>query len=145
MIGDLVAQQSTVDTGALTAILKIASSTLQPYNRSNPTIVITGIQISNDPTPKVQVAWSYQVNASRQYGAGPEKKNNTTTVPAALKTGGTFLVRVTSTLGYRPVITWAAGDEKTLGLTSAFDHVTMSETYYLRPRVTLAITCSNCP
>jgi len=144
MIGDLIAQQSGVDPATLTAILQAANTTLLPYNRSSPTVAVTGIQITTDPTPKVQVAWSYQM-ANGQPGAGPEKKGDTTTVPAALKMSGTFLIRVTSTLPYRPVVAWAAGDEKTLGLTSAFDNITMSETYYLSPRVVSSIDCPTCP
>jgi Flp pilus assembly protein TadG len=142
MVGDLIAQQSTVNTSTLDAILRISNATLQPYNRSMPTIVVTGIKISNDPTPKVQVAWSRRVvNGVYMPDAAV---NSTTTVPDSLKIGGTFLVRVTTNLAYRPVIAWAAGDHKTLGLTNAFDNINMSETFYLRPRVTSAITCSNC-
>jgi len=144
MIGDLVAQQSAVDTDTLTAILQAANSTLLPYNRSTPTVVVTGIQITADSTPKVQVAWSYQISNNKT-GQGPSKNGDTTTVPATLKIGGSFLIRVTSTLPYRPVIAWAAGDEQPLGLISAFDHITMGETYYFSPRVVSAIDCSNCP
>ena len=44
-------------------------------------------------------------------------KGTITTVPTTLKTAGSFLVRVESDLDYKPVITWAAADKKTLGLT----------------------------
>jgi len=136
MVGDLIAQQSEVNPAALDAITAIAKSTLQPYNRSEPTIVVTAIQMSTDATPKAQVFWSY--------GPGAEGKGKTTTVPASLKTKSAFLIRVTSTLSYRPFLTWAAGGKQAVGLTRVFDNITMSETYYLRPRVTSTITCPTC-
>jgi len=58
MVADLVTQQQSVLSTDLDAIMAIGNSTLQPYNRSTPKIIITAIQISTDPTPKVQVVWS---------------------------------------------------------------------------------------
>ena len=52
-------------------------------------------------------------------------KGTITTVPAALNTRGSFLVRVESELEYKPVITWAAADKPALGLTAAFDNISM--------------------
>ncbi|MBN9241335.1 MAG: pilus assembly protein [Mesorhizobium sp.] len=141
MIGDLIAQQSAVDSCSLPAILQAANTTLLPYNRSSPKVIVTGIQITTDTPPIATVAWSYQVSGG-QYGAGPEKAGDTTTMPSAIKTGGAFLIRVQSSLPYRPVIAWAAGDEKTLGLTSAFDNITMGATFYFSPRLTTTVTYS---
>ena len=61
-----------------------------------------------------------------------------------MNTPGSFLVRVESFLDYRPVITWAAADKKPLGLTAAFDNISMKQTYYLRPRMSSQVTCSDC-
>ena len=90
----------------------------------------------------MQVAWSrklvgttYSVDAA---------KNTITTVPSTLKIRNTFLVRVESDLGYKPIITWSASNSQTLGLTSAFNNISMSETYYLRPRRSPTIPCSDC-
>ncbi|RTM04360.1 MAG: pilus assembly protein [Hyphomicrobiales bacterium] len=142
MVADLVTQQQTVLKADLDAMMQIGTSTLQPYNRSLPTIIITGIQITDEATPKVQVAWSrklvgttYSVDAA---------KNTITTVPSTLKIRNTFLVRVESDLGYKPIITWSASNSQTLGLTSVFNNISMSETYYLRPRRSPTIPCSDC-
>lgn len=142
MVGDLVAQQTSVVKADLTAIMKIGNSTLRPYNRSVPDIFITAIQISTDPTPKVQVAWSWKVvNGTYSVDAA---KNSTTTVPSTVKIAGTFLIRVQTTLAYKPMVTWSQDSEKRVGLTSAFDNIKMSETFYFSPRRALTIPCSDC-
>ncbi|TPI60899.1 pilus assembly protein [Mesorhizobium sp. B3-1-3] len=142
MVADLVTQQQTVVKANLDAMMKIGTSTLQPYNRSLPTIIITGIQITDEAPPRVQVAWSRKV-VGTTYSADAAV-NATTTVPATLIIRNTFLVRVESDLGYKPIITWSASNSQTLGLTSAFNNISMSETYYLRPRRSPTIPCSDC-
>ena len=142
MVADLITQQQTITAPDVDAIMKIGTSTLQPYRRSTPTIIVTAIQVTNETPPKVKVVWSrklvegtYTVDAA---------KDTITTVPATLKIADTFLIRVESKLGYKPIITWSADSQKQLGLTSAFDSITMGETYYLRPRRSTTIPCSDC-
>ncbi|MDG4873903.1 pilus assembly protein [Mesorhizobium sp. WSM4935] len=142
MVADLVTQQQTVQKANLDAIMKIGTSTLQPYNRSLPTIIITGIQITDEASPQVQVAWSRKLVGTTH--SADAAVNSITTVPATLKIRNTFLVRVESDLGYKPIITWSASNSQGLGLTSAFSNISMSETYYLRPRRSPTIPCSDC-
>ncbi|AZO09875.1 MULTISPECIES: TadE/TadG family type IV pilus assembly protein [unclassified Mesorhizobium] len=142
MVADLVTQQQSVVKADLDAIMKIGSSTLQPYNRSSPSIIITGIQITDEASPKVQVAWSRKL-VGNTYSADAAK-DSITTVPTTLKIRNTFLVRVESNLGYKPIITWSADDAQALGLTSAFSNISMGETYYLRPRRSPTVPCSDC-
>ncbi|UCI07504.1 TadE/TadG family type IV pilus assembly protein [Mesorhizobium sp. B1-1-8] len=142
MVADLVTQQQTIVKADLDAIMKIGTSTLQPYNRSSPSIIITGIQITDEASPKVQVAWSRKV-VGTTYSADAAK-DSITTVPATLKIRNTFLVRVQSNLAYQPIITWSANNAKALGLTAAFNNISMGETYYLRPRRSPTIPCSDC-
>ena len=136
MVADLVTQQQSVLAADLDAIMKIGTSTLQPYNRSTPQIIITAIQVTTDTTPKVQVVWSRKVVDAA--------KNTIPTVPDSLKIAGPFLIRVESDLTYQPIITWSADAKKRTGLVSAFDKIPMSETYYLRPRRSQTIPCSDC-
>jgi len=142
MVADLIAQQQSITKSDVDAVMQIGEALLQPYNRSKPKIVITAIQITTDPTPKVQVFWSRKL----VYGATSQDAvpGTTTTVPAALNVAGSFLIRVESDLAYKPVVTWAAADKPKLGLTAAFDSISMSETYYLRPRMSPQVTCSDC-
>jgi Flp pilus assembly protein TadG len=142
MVADLVTQQQSVQKADLEAMMKIGTSTLQPYNRSSPTIIITGIQITDETSPRVLVAWSRKL-VGTAYSADAAV-NTITTVPATLRIRNTFLVRVESDLGYKPMITWSANNAQTLGLTSVFNNISMSETYYLRPRRSPAIPCNDC-
>lgn len=142
MVADLVTQQQSVNKAQLDAIMQIGNSTLQPYNRSTPKIIITAIEVTNDTTPKVQVVWSRKmVNGAFSADAA---KTSITTVPPALNIKGTFLIRVESTLGYKPIIAWTAENAKPLGLTAAFANITMGETYFLRARRSPTISCSDC-
>lgn len=142
MVADLVTQQQEVTRADLDAIMQIGEATMQPYNRSRATIKITGIQITTDTTPQARVTWWRKLEDGAASGAAPT--NETTTVPATLMVPGSFLVRVESSLAYRPVITWAAADKPALGLTAAFDGIPMAETYYLRPRMSPQVKCLNC-
>ncbi|CCV03206.1 conserved hypothetical protein [Mesorhizobium metallidurans STM 2683] len=142
MVADLVTQQQSVKTADLDAIMQIGNSTLRPYNRSTPKIIITAIQVTDETTPKVQVAWSRKmVNGAFSADAA---KNSITTIPDTLKIKGTFLVRVESNLSYQPIITWSADSENRLGLSTAFANISMGETYYLRARRSPTIPCGDC-
>ncbi|MCX7306130.1 MAG: pilus assembly protein [Hyphomicrobiales bacterium] len=142
MAGDLVTQQQEIFKADLEGIMQIGESTLQPYNRSVPSITLTAIEVTDEATPKVQVVWSRKL-VNGNFSAGPAK-GSATTIPTALQIRGSFLIRAESSLAYSPVITWAADAKKPLGLTSAFDGISMKETYYLRPRMSTSIPCSDC-
>jgi Flp pilus assembly protein TadG len=142
MVADLIAQQQSISKSEVDAVMQIGGALLQPYNRSKPKIVITAIQITDESSPKVQVFWSRKlVEGATSVDAA---KGTTTTVPTALNVRGSFLIRVESDLAYKPVVTWAASDKPALGLTAAFDNISMSETYYLRPRMSPQVTCADC-
>lgn len=146
MVADLVTQQQTTSTTELDAILQIGASLLQPYNRSTPKILITAIEVTDETTPRVKVVWTRKSGGD---GALDKRcvdvaKGAATTIPPALQTRGSFLIRVEDCLEYKPVITWAAASKKPLGLTAAFDNIPMKEIYYLRPRMSAQVTCSDC-
>jgi Flp pilus assembly protein TadG len=143
LVADLVTQMQAIDIAELEGIMRIGEATLQPYNRSQPDIIITAIEVTDETTPKVQVVWSRKrINGA--FSAGPAKGTPVSDLPPALKIKGSFLVKAESSLEYEPVITWAASSKTTLGLAAAFDGISMAETYYLRPRMSTTIPCSNC-
>lgn len=142
MVADLVTQRPFVNAADLQAIMAIGASTLQPYNRSAPKIVITEIALSDDTNPTATVVWSRQIDDG-VYGVG-EAENDTTEVPNSLKIPGSFLIRVESSLNYLPMIAWAADRKQTMGLSAAFDSIAMSETYYLRARMSQTVECQAC-
>ncbi len=142
MVADLVTQQQEVSPATLDAIMQIGESILQPYNRTRPTIEVTAIYLTDEATPKAQVVWSRRLaNGNTSVGA---PRNSLTTVPTQLRIRNTFLVRVSSQLDYRPVITWTADQKANLGLAAAFDRIAMNETYFLRPRMSARIDCTTC-
>ena len=143
MVADLVTQQPAETYKAdVEAIMRIGEAILQPYNRTAPTIVITGIQLNGDPHPKAIVKWSRKLfNGS--FTTGPAKDTETT-VPDTLLIPNTFLVRVSAQLDYRPVIAWTAEQRVDLGLFGAFSSIGMDEIYHLRPRMSSEISCKDC-
>jgi Flp pilus assembly protein TadG len=142
MVADLVTQQSSVPRAELENMMQLGQATLQPYNRSMPKIVVTEIWITDDPTPKVQVVWSRQmINGAF---SAPYAKNSATTVPEQLKVKNSYLIRVESHLDYKPLITWSGEKKPALGLTAAFDNISMGQTYYLRPRLSASVGCDDC-
>jgi Flp pilus assembly protein TadG len=143
MVADLVTQQSTsVPVAELNSIMQIGASILQPYDRTNPTIVITGIEITDEDTPRAIVRWSRKlVNGAT---SRDQADGTIVTIPSQLMIRNTFLVRVTSDLDYRPMITWTADQKAKIGLLGAFDNIQMSERYYLRPRMSARINCTGC-
>ena len=143
MVADLVTQQPTIVKADLDAIMKIGTSTIQPYNRSTPNITITAIQVTTDTPPKVLVVWSRKVDTGVYSAAAAA--GTATTVPATLKVAGTFLIRVDSNLSYTPIIGWTTDTQQKLGLTKSLTTtIPMGETYYLRPRRSLTIPCGDC-
>jgi Flp pilus assembly protein TadG len=143
MVADLVTQQQTMSQAELNGIMRIGEATLQPYNRSQPDITVTAIEVTDEVTPRVRVVWSRKV-VDGTPEAGPAKESPVTDLPPALQVRGSFLVRVESKLDYEPVITWAASAKTSIGLAAPFNGITMKETYYLRPRMSTTIPCDNC-
>ncbi len=142
MVADLVTQQPEVTASNLEAIMAIGAAIIQPYNRTEPQIEITAIQMTNDAQARPIVVWSRRM-ADGGFAQG-EGEGDETDVPEQLRIQNTFLVRVAATLDYRPVITWAADNKASFGLASAFDRIDMREQYYLRPRMSQTIDCDDC-
>lgn len=144
MVADLVTQQQgDVSAEDLESIMQIGAAILYPYNRTRPKIVITAIKISDEEVPEVRVAWSRKmVEGSFSQDLPPERI--ITDIPDKLNIRNTFLIRVSSELEYRPVITWSAEKKAAMGLAAAFDRIDMKETYYLRPRMSNEIDCRDC-
>jgi len=142
MVADLVTQQQEINRSEIDAIMQIGQSILQPYNRSTPVIDITAIQMTDENNPKAEVVWSRRLaNGNASVGEAPKSQ---TTVPTSLQTRNSFLIRVSGRLNYRPVITWTAEQTASLGLLGAFDQIAMNETYFLRPRMSSTIPCTDC-
>jgi Flp pilus assembly protein TadG len=140
MVADLVTQQPEISRAEIEAILKIGETIIQPYHRSVPKIIVTAIDVKDAAT--AEVVWSRKLE-NGSYSRGPTPGSRVT-VPAKLMTPGTFLVRVEAALHYETMITWAAGTQKKAGLLANFGDIDMSESYFLRPRMSNSIPCDGC-
>ncbi|WP_309083475.1 pilus assembly protein [Chelativorans sp.] len=141
-VADLVAQQPAMTVGELRGIMELSEAALQPYRRSGLAITVTAIQVTFAAPLEGRVVWS-QVFADGQI-RDAEQPGRRTEVPESLLVPGIFLIRAEARLHYLPLIVWAAGAKDALGLTAAFDQISMGERYYLRPRQTPTIPCSDC-
>lgn len=137
MIGDLVTQEQTFTKTELDGILVVGESVLQPYYRSKPTITITAIKI--DGAKKATVAWRRKIEAGATSGTGATTE--TMVVPNQLNVANTFLIKVDTDLNYQPVLTY---DPNNKGYGSIFANIPMREGYYLRPRQSPEVSCSDC-
>lgn len=142
MVGDLVTQQEKASPADLRAVMQIGEAVLQPYNRSDPTIEVTAIQVTDEEVPKVKVVWSRRMSGGTD-GPGVAE-GSVTTVPETLEIKGSFLIRVTASMHYIPVVVWTAEQKTSLGLAAILDDINMREVYYLRPRVSSEIPCDDC-
>lgn len=144
-VADLITQQQSVRKADVKAMMDIGEAAVQPYNRSDPTLEVTAIQFGTESTPVARVLWSMKLN----------DQGNPVAVVAAntevndpklltLRSPGAFFIRVSSNLSYQPVITWSE-DTAPVGLLSAFSNIRMGETFYLAPRRSVTIPCSDCP
>ncbi|MFC3208680.1 TadE/TadG family type IV pilus assembly protein [Aquamicrobium soli] len=157
MVADLVTQRNSIAPAEIQAIMNIGSSTLQPYNRSVPKITVaelkigalTAQQVTNGDKPPVTVVWSRKLDANG-FGAGVGDGvavGTNAALPGSLRipnTSDAYLIRVQTELSYRPMITWAASGKEAAGLSAAFDSIAMSETYYLKARMSQRVDCPAC-
>lgn len=142
MVADLVTQQQSISRSELEAIMQIGGAILLPYNRSQPDITVTAIKLTDKANPKAIVQWSRRMR-NGVFMQGPVKGTETQ-VPTTLKIRDTFLIEVSASLEYRPVLTWTAENKAAIGLAASFDRIDMDESYFLRPRMTAEIDCSDC-
>ncbi|MEM5581219.1 TadE/TadG family type IV pilus assembly protein [Roseibium sp. AS2] len=134
-IADLVAQAQTVTTGELDGVFNLGEKILVPYPADELVILIASVTFDNNEDATVD--WSYDStgNAPWTEGAAPP-----ITLPDTIAAPNTSIVVSVATLDYEPPF---AGI-----FTSYFDRdalIELSDSYYLRPRLTNTVQCSNCP
>lgn len=140
MVADLVAQSpGGIDKAGIQSIMDIGQTTLLPYNRSKPTITVTGVQINANS--QVSIQWSRKVE-NGVFGPGLAS-TTIIAIPPALIIPNTFLVKVDSDLDYKPMIAWDTPSQG-LGFLNTFAVIKMSESYLLRPRTVATLACSDC-
>ncbi|WP_083338342.1 TadE/TadG family type IV pilus assembly protein [Ensifer sp. LCM 4579] len=129
-VADIVSQKQDVDKVFLDGMKKVAESILAPYESSNFTLKITGIQVTGTTTGKV--VWSRD-----QAGGTPYSANSTTTVPADLEAVNAFVVRTELVVPHK-LLLFAPN------LNSTISTIDLSKTAYYRQRFGTTIACTNC-
>ena len=130
-VADLVTQKDSVNKAYLASMVDVAESIISPFNWSGLRLKVTAINI--DASKKAKVVWSWKDDGTKPYVTGSE-----TTVPAQLNIPSTFLVRTELNLDYNLFLFGSDEDG------SQMRHLNMGKTYHLRPRVTSAISCTDC-
>lgn len=147
MVADLMTQKQALTTDELKSIMEIGAATIKPYGRSEPTITATAIQLSDEATPKATEVWWGALAPGDQFTSGASATQAANpAVPTGLNVRNSFLIRVTAALPYKLVLTYKKpqpGDTG-LGVAGFWSGIAMSETYYLRPRMSDRITCDAC-
>jgi Flp pilus assembly protein TadG len=146
VVADLVAQQQSLSKADIAQILEISETIIRPYDRSNQTVKVTAIQVSDEVVPKATVSWSVKSGSTPGTVVNGDTPKNApaTPVPAKLMTRGAFVIQVTTDLRYLPVIVWSTDAKETLGILSAFSELDFDGAYYARPRQAQTVTCSDC-
>jgi Flp pilus assembly protein TadG len=140
VIGDLVAQMDFIPVSDLDDAIKIGASILQPYNRDKPTITVSSVYV--DAGLKAKVKWSRR-GRDTTFAPGLAVNSEVTEFPVNLKVADTYIIMVKADLNYYPITNTAYvhGTRPKAGVAAAWP---MTETYYLRPRLTEYVTCTGC-
>jgi len=139
VVGDLVTQSQTLNGTDVANIMNVASDIMEPYSNTVQ-IRISGLEVVGS---NAVVVWSCHQNWSKA------TVNSNYTVPANIKTDGTYLVAARVQTLYQPMVGWVRYNEPTASSSSStgisFDNtsVTMDEEIFLRPRIgsSVEVTC----
>ncbi len=142
-VADLVTQQSQVNKAGLNAILDIGAAIMIPYDADQPVITIVGIDVDDDHPDGGEIIWSRRYNKGSYDGGLGSGLGTKISVPTRLRIDETFIVKVTAEIEYRPIVTWIIG-EKTDAGGSTYTALDMEEEYYLRPRLSDTVDCTDC-
>ncbi len=141
-ITDLVAQEQTVATAGLDAVMKIGDAILAPYTTDDLEVIVASVTFDKDGNPSV--VWSRNNSSGTPWSAGSEPP---ITLPDTIAVPFTSIVVGQTNLAYNPpfsnIYSNLAGifSSKDTGM----ETIDLSDTYYLRPRLTDTVRCDDCP
>lgn len=138
-VADLVAQQDSVTKTDLEEIMKIGEAILYPYTADKPVITVTAVKVDDTYPQWGKVAWSRQKKKDGTYVAGAAAGSDIN-VPKRLQIDDTFVILVRAQVKYLPIVTWVTGKD---GSGNPIG-INISEQYWLHPRLTDEIACTNC-
>ncbi|WP_417772199.1 TadE/TadG family type IV pilus assembly protein [Stappia sp.] len=129
-IADLVAQTDKLKESDIADLLKISGAILEPYPENNLKLVVASIWIKDVNQPRV--VWSRALNTSRW--------NANNTPPIQIPEGltqdkDTYLIVTRAVYSHRPTFAALLKD------VFSTDTIELSDTYYMRPRVSSEVEC----
>ena len=133
VLGDLVAQVSTLTGTDMDSILDASTAVMSPYAASGAQMVISGV---NYDGTNMTVAWS----RARNTGAWTvnARPPSTVTIPTSVQVAGQQIVvayvKYTYSTGFSAIM------QDMWGTTS----INLSDIVFLRPRLSTTITCNGC-
>ncbi|ASP35968.1 TadE/TadG family type IV pilus assembly protein [Labrenzia sp. VG12] len=133
-VTDLVAQAETVTEAELLAVMDLGEQVLAPYPADELEIIIASVTFNEDGDAEVD--WSFDSGSSNPWAEGSEPP---ITLPDTIVSPNSSIVVGVTTLNYSPPFAGIFTDYFTRK-----DALELSHTYYLRPRLTGTVQCSNC-
>lgn len=134
-IADLIAQEETLTSTDLDSLLNIGENILDPYPSTN--LQVIAASVSFDASGDATVDWSRDSNGSEPWAEGTAPPF---TLPATVATPNTSIVVGQTNLGYTP--NFVGFLDSLYGWSPSA--LTLSDTYYLAPRITDTVTCGTC-
>lgn len=135
-VADLVAQAQTVDSDELVAIMDLGEKILDPYPADDMEIIIASVSFNEDSEASIDWSLDQTGNAATDWGKGDEPP---ITLPDTVTAPETSIVVSQVTLTYEPVFAGVFTE-----YFSRASSLELSDTYYLRPRLTDTVECSDC-
>jgi Flp pilus assembly protein TadG len=124
-MGDLVAQGSTIQAANFTDLWVVGQTIVAPFPTAPLHMRITSI--TTDASNNAKVAWS------EGSGMTALAKNATITVPSGVVTASSSVIKAEVTYTYNSTIGYIIHSP-----------ITFSNTYYLKPRLSDTVACSDC-
>ncbi|MAB00257.1 MAG: hypothetical protein CMN87_13500 [Stappia sp.] len=129
-IADLVAQTDKLNEADIRDLLKMSDAVLDPYPASNLKLVVASIWIKEVNKPRVK--WSRALNTAQWSANGAPPVD----IPEGLtKQKDTYLIVAQATYTHRPTFAALLKD------VFATDTIELTDTYYMRPRVSSEVEC----
>ncbi len=122
-VADLVAQDTNVSNSEMTDILAASATVASPYTTSNLKVTVSSITI--DAAGTATIDWSDSLNGTKR------ATGSVITLPSALAVANSSLIWGEVSYSYTPMFGWVM-----TGM------LTLSDTIYMRPRITNTVTRS---
>ena len=125
-IGDLVTQGQTINVAAMNDVFTVGQTFMAPYPTTGLQMRIT--HITTDASNNAKVDWS------QGSGMGALAKNSPIVLPAGVITASQSVVKSEVSYTYTSAINYVIHTP-----------ITFTNTYYLRPRLSNTVVCTDCP